>query len=196
MGLANHFHGVCVYRWVVDGLATATVTGAVAFTSLTFFTQEMSPEAKYLVPLSVQALLGVPALLLVFGLTADGGETVTRHVLQHPATQWLGDISYSLYLTHWLVRRVALGAFNAPESSGYPPWMILPLLAVALPLAWLVNVVVELPSRRWLCCLTESAGTASLRGSAWGSYGSTLCSAGDAAAQTEQKPHEDDEQSC
>jgi peptidoglycan/LPS O-acetylase OafA/YrhL len=190
--------GCASFRWarVVDSLATATAAGAVAFTALTWLEEEMSGEVKYVVALFVQSLLGVPALFFIFGLTADGCNSVASHVLQHPITQWLGGISYSLYLTHWIVHRLALGAFSADESPSYPTWMIPPLLAVALPLAWLVNIVVEEPTRRWLCCLTEPASTATPpRDSAWGSYGSAVSSVGAAAAQTEDsKPHDHDQE--
>jgi peptidoglycan/LPS O-acetylase OafA/YrhL len=155
-----------------------------------WFEEQWSPQTLYFVPLLGQSLLGVPALLAVFGLTADGGMSVASHVLQHPATQWLGGISYSLYLTHWIVKRLALGAFGAPETPSYPPWMVPPLLAVALPLAWLMTSIVEDPTRKWLCCLTEPDGAATPSGSAWGSYGSAMNFAGD--IDTQKQPHQDE----
>jgi peptidoglycan/LPS O-acetylase OafA/YrhL len=60
------------------------------------------------------------------------------------ATLWLGAISYSLYLIH---RNLGFACLERLADAGYSAWAaILPTMAVALLLAWLLNVLVERPS--------------------------------------------------
>ena len=62
-----------------------------------------------------------------------------NRVLQSKAPQWLGKISYSLYLSHWLILTLAWRAFG-PEVGG----MI--AFPIALAVGWLVWWAVERPS--------------------------------------------------
>jgi peptidoglycan/LPS O-acetylase OafA/YrhL len=54
--------------------------------------------------------------------------------------QWLGRISYSLYLTHWLVLEAAIGSLG--------PWGGVAAIPAAFLVAWLVWLAVERPSIR------------------------------------------------
>jgi peptidoglycan/LPS O-acetylase OafA/YrhL len=58
--------------------------------------------------------------------------------LESAIPQWLGKISYSLYLTHWLVLALATRAFG--------PWGAAPAIPVIFVVAWLVWWAVERPS--------------------------------------------------
>ena len=83
---------------------------------------------------------------LGFGMTFGLGAVMYRldvqcKLLQRAIPQWLGRISYSLYLSHWLVLTVAWRAFG-PEIGGAISFPI------ALAVGWLVWWTVERPSTR------------------------------------------------
>ncbi len=59
--------------------------------------------------------------------------------------QWLGDVSYSLYLWHWPLIVLAPFAFATSPSTV----MKISILCVALVLAWLTYRFVERPGQRW-----------------------------------------------
>jgi peptidoglycan/LPS O-acetylase OafA/YrhL len=60
--------------------------------------------------------------------------------LERPWAQWLGRVSYSLYLSHWLVLKAGVMAWG--------PLGVLAVLPAVLPMAWLVWRLVEYPSIR------------------------------------------------
>lgn len=60
-----------------------------------------------------------------------------------PPVQWLGDISYSLYLWHWPIVVLTPFITGVPSES----WLMLLLLALALLLAWATTRWVEKPFR-------------------------------------------------
>jgi hypothetical protein len=47
--------------------------------------------------------LTLPFVCVLYGLTTDGGTSSLSRVMQHPFAQWLGTVSYSLYLSHALL---------------------------------------------------------------------------------------------
>ena len=59
-------------------------------------------------------------------------------LLEAAVPQWLGRVSYSLYLSHWLVLRAATALFGWPGT--------LAGLVISFPVAWCVWRVVERPS--------------------------------------------------
>lgn len=59
--------------------------------------------------------------------------------------QWLGDVSYSLYLWHWPL--IVLVPFAL--ASTMTTTMKVGILGVALVLAWLTYLLVERPGQRW-----------------------------------------------
>jgi peptidoglycan/LPS O-acetylase OafA/YrhL len=77
------------------------------------------------------------AILLVFAL-AD--TPVTRLVLNHPIAQYLGWISYSLYLVHLIVLEVLVRLMAGHAPHFVPVLLTLP---VSLALAHLMRVTVE-----------------------------------------------------
>lgn len=94
---------------------------------------------------------GWTALLPVMGSAAViiGGTGRTR-LLHTPVTstrpvQWLGDISYSLYLWHWPL--MVLTPFLL--SGTLTTWMKLGVLATALIVSDLTRRLVEKPGQRW-----------------------------------------------
>lgn len=86
-----------------------------------------------------------------FAFIAAGPEGwINRRVLAHPASVWLGRISYALYLWHWPLLSFAFIVAGRVPS----PAVRAGLLVVALALVWLTTIVVERPvrsgpARRW-----------------------------------------------
>jgi len=77
-------------------------------------------------------------------------------LLAHPVPIWLGRISYSLYITHFIFIRL----FDAPWESVFPAfstfardWSIVVILiqaALILAFAQATYALVEVPGRRWV----------------------------------------------
>jgi peptidoglycan/LPS O-acetylase OafA/YrhL len=88
------------------------------------------------------------------GLVVLAGGTPTRSgpqlVLGTRPLQFLGLISYSLYLVHWPILQLAQAARGYPHPL--PLWATAALGAAAVPVAWLLYRLVEDPARRapWL----------------------------------------------
>ena len=57
--------------------------------------------------------------------------------------QFLGTISYSLYLVHWPLLVLA----EEWTGSALPPTVSIPLVILAIPLAWLLHRTIEMPAR-------------------------------------------------
>ncbi|WP_245810378.1 acyltransferase family protein [Brachybacterium massiliense] len=85
------------------------------------------------------------AAMLVGG--AAPGELHAGRVLGLAPMQFLGTISYSLYLVHWPLQVIPQAASLSEEPL--PLWIRLLLGAVAVPLAWLLHRLVERPVLRW-----------------------------------------------
>jgi peptidoglycan/LPS O-acetylase OafA/YrhL len=84
------------------------------------------------------------ALVLAAGSEARGG---VGSVLGVRPLQFLGMVSYSLYLVHWpalVLPAAAAGASHVPQL-----WITLPVVAACVPVAWLLYRFVEDPLRRW-----------------------------------------------
>lgn len=94
-------------------------------------------------------LLPVVSTALVIWAGVEGGRAYERvnALLTNRVAQFLGDISYSLYLWHFPV--IVLGAALLPQGS---PQLVLVAVAVTLLLSWASFRFVEDPARRsaWL----------------------------------------------
>lgn len=94
---------------------------------------------------------GIAALLPVLGTAAViAAGSATQRLWHAPVTslrpvQWLGDVSYSLYLWHWPLIVLAPFALAATMSTV----MKVGVLVLALVLAWLTYRFVERPGQRW-----------------------------------------------
>jgi peptidoglycan/LPS O-acetylase OafA/YrhL len=75
--------------------------------------------------------------LFIFGAFVARTQFRNR-LLETPVAQLLGRISYSLYLTHWIVLELAVRACG--------PWGSVVFLPIAVAVAWLVWRLVEQPS--------------------------------------------------
>ncbi|UEP28000.1 acyltransferase family protein [Burkholderia sp. B21-007] len=87
------------------------------------------------------ALMPVAGAVALIAAGPDGW--INRRVLAHPASAWLGQISYALYLWHWPLLSLAfIIAGQAPS-----PAVRSGLVVIAVALAWLTTVIVERPIR-------------------------------------------------
>ncbi len=95
------------------------------------------------------ALPVVATALVVLGGVRDGGAGPGRLLAIRPL-QFIGLISYSLYLVHWPVLELAQAA--AGYDRPLPLWATAAFGAASVPLAWLLYRFVEDPARRaaWL----------------------------------------------
>ncbi len=78
--------------------------------------------------------------------------SAVRRLLAHPATQWLGRISYPLYLVHWPLIIVALTILLRSRPGVHYgealAWLLAAGLPVVLGAAWLLHRAVEAPFMR------------------------------------------------
>jgi peptidoglycan/LPS O-acetylase OafA/YrhL len=101
------------------------------------------PLSRWLLANAVFAFAGAVFSPLLFGLLFTAGARlssldVKSRALERPAMLWLGKVSYSLYLTHWLVFRALTTALG--PAGAYAG------LVLVLPVAWIVWRCVERPS--------------------------------------------------
>jgi peptidoglycan/LPS O-acetylase OafA/YrhL len=100
---------------------------------------------------SESAFPGYLALLPVLGTVAviAAGEPGRRDpaglVVRQRPVQFLGDVSYSLYLWHWPA--IVLLPFALDRTPGARDKLV--LLALCIGLAWLTKKLVEDPAREW-----------------------------------------------
>jgi peptidoglycan/LPS O-acetylase OafA/YrhL len=97
-------------------------------------------------------------LVLLVALAPKGGPVGFLHTRP---MQWLGAISYSLYMAHYMVMWAALAALRALTHVKDVPQQVLPVsmtignlallaaLALSLGVSYLVHVTVEKPWRDW-----------------------------------------------
>lgn len=99
-------------------------------------------------------LVTVPAVLGAVLLVGCGGLPAARQrlplgslasrLLASPPMIWIGARSYALYLVHWPL--LVLVVARVELSGAVPSWLPLTLAAAALPLAWLLHRLVEVPT--------------------------------------------------
>ncbi|GGO66377.1 acyltransferase [Microbacterium nanhaiense] len=94
-------------------------------------------------PGSAAVLPTLAAALLVASGDPSGGAGL---VLRLRPAQWLGLVSYSLYLVHWPLLQLAQARVGHDESL--PLWSTLALAGLAVPVAWALHRFVEGPLRR------------------------------------------------
>jgi len=122
-------HGLRVPSWI--GSAAAIALLAAAF-------------SQY--HLSLLALFGLP---LTVAVAATGKGPLHTLFAARPVV-FLGEISYSIYLLHWIVVQVFNHVDPVPDH-GDPPLLLRAVLCatIVVGLAWLSYRLIELPARRW-----------------------------------------------
>lgn len=124
-------------RWSEGSLAAASLAGLalIAVPIATFRSPEAFPGAAVLLP-----VVGT-ALVIAAGMPAVRWSPTRLAAL--PPVQWLGDVSYSLYLWHWPIFMLVPFLTGAPS----PPWAMVLLVAGALAVAALSKRWIEDPFR-------------------------------------------------
>lgn len=123
-------------RVVAEMLAFAGFA-AIALAAVSYGPQTPFPGVTALLP-----VLG-SAAVIVAGTGRDG--LLHGFVTSSRPVQWLGDVSYSLYLWHWPLIVFAPFALSRELSTTVKAV----LLVVALVLAWLTRRFIEVPAQRW-----------------------------------------------
>ena len=130
--------GCCLYRAFACGVRLTSFAGAAGV--ILFGAGMLHPDGSFLV------LLAIPIVILG---AADGSTFASRVLTTRPA-RLLGEISFSIYLTHWLVLQMSNRVLPLGAT---PDWAILPYLALLSAIVLAISMVtyrwIELPSRRW-----------------------------------------------
>jgi peptidoglycan/LPS O-acetylase OafA/YrhL len=100
-----------------------------------------TPQTAYPGPATALPVLGAAAMV-AFGATASG----PARLLSPRPVQWLGLISYSVYLVHWPL--IVIAADRVGLDRELPLAVGLLLAALSIPLGWLLYRWVETPMRR------------------------------------------------
>ncbi|MFK4791269.1 acyltransferase family protein [Microbacterium sp. ZW T5_56] len=85
------------------------------------------------------------ALVIVAGTGQMTPLPVIGPVLAARPVQWLGDVSYSLYLWHWPLLVIVPLAVGVPLDG----IVTVGIIALALVLAWVTRRLIEVPVQRW-----------------------------------------------
>ncbi|MCW2798742.1 MAG: putative secreted acyltransferase [Aeromicrobium sp.] len=72
-----------------------------------------------------------------------------QKVLGLPLMQWLGEISYELFLVHILIVELAMNILGYQTFSGSILFVFVVTLAISIPAAWLLYRVLEVPLKRF-----------------------------------------------
>ncbi|MFE6229082.1 MULTISPECIES: acyltransferase [unclassified Streptomyces] len=136
-------------RWIRLPLPVALLFPLVPFVA----------EGKLPNELGFVALTALPlAFMIASAAASDVASPTGRTWLGSRTMVFLGEISFALYLVHWLVVVYGWIGRSSPALTGRPPapatWPeVLGLagltIAVSLVLAWLLYVLVERPAMRW-----------------------------------------------
>lgn len=129
-----------ILRWI------STITGIVLIigTGIVLDGAHQFPGALTLVPL-------VGAMLVIF----SGNTTPTEEkniptmgpvlLFETPFMLWLGKISYSLYLWHWVVLIIGTYITDRPAGDIYQGCAV---IAISVVLAWVTHTYIEVPLRQ------------------------------------------------
>ncbi|HSI93103.1 MAG TPA: acyltransferase [Jiangellaceae bacterium] len=108
------------------------------------------------------ALLGIVATLIILPPALNQApENVITRVLSSSPVQWLGTISYGVFLYHLVALRLVVQALEIPAFTGRFWTLTLATLALTIPAAWLSYRYIETPLSRLVRSRTSGASSAS-----------------------------------
>ena len=131
--------GACLCQAMRNGLRVPSWAGSAAATAILALTLSYAP-------LNLLATFGFALLVLV----AAAGKGPLHTLFAARPVVFLGEISYSIYLLHWIVVQVFNHVDPVPDH-GDPPLLLRAVLCatIVVGLAWLSYRLIELPARRW-----------------------------------------------
>ncbi|WP_083450170.1 acyltransferase family protein [Luteipulveratus mongoliensis] len=88
-------------------------------------------------------------LLLAAALAPTPEASIGAAIGRHPATHWLGDVSYGVFLWHVLVLQVVYLSTGRDLFSGSFWWVLLPVVGLTVAAASLSAQLVERPVLAW-----------------------------------------------
>jgi peptidoglycan/LPS O-acetylase OafA/YrhL len=100
---------------------------------------------------SVATMLAVPLLFAVLTGAAALAAPAVQWPLANPVSRWLGDVSYGVFLLHFMVIELAVHSLDFPHDGSGSAFVKLFAFAipVTLALAWVSWILLERPIRRW-----------------------------------------------
>lgn len=91
----------------------------------------------------------IAALFLLPGFLNSGSRDTWSRFLLHPGMQFLGLISYGIFLWHLLIRDLIAYYFGIPDFSGGFAWLLPLTVIVTIGIAWLSWLGIEEPATRY-----------------------------------------------
>ncbi len=129
-----------VVRWPRAVAVVAGWIGIVAIAASMVLIDSAEPFPGFV------ALLPVLGTALVIASGTEASVPVLGAVLAWSPVQFLGRISYSLYLVHWPL--LVIPAVAGGEGALLHGWPAVGVTLLSVPLAWLLYVLVEVPFQR------------------------------------------------
>jgi peptidoglycan/LPS O-acetylase OafA/YrhL len=89
------------------------------------------------------------AMILYAGTSESESKWSFSHLLRFRPIQWVGDISYSLYLWHWPLIILLPIILSVNIDGTYGRYIKLGILVLSFIMAWLSYKYIEQPSQKW-----------------------------------------------
>ena len=109
--------------------------------------------AEFYANIWLQAIIVFAHMDLLVGLVLAKGGSILSNALRHPIPLWLGEISFCLFQTHWLVIFYLIWAVQGHTNDDnkfilMPAWGIPVVCVVSLVVAAFLHYAVEIPVRQ------------------------------------------------
>jgi peptidoglycan/LPS O-acetylase OafA/YrhL len=128
---------VCVMGIALLALASTPIAGQASLY------QESAGTA-----IARNTLYASAAFLLIVTLVTPGHNAIQR-ALELPVMQWLGKISYELFLVHVMLVELAMNILDYQTFTGSMFLAFSMTMALSIPAAWLLYRIFEAPLRRF-----------------------------------------------